>query len=90
MNHSRVPACWTPQAGWPTPPGIGHWWAQVVTKLFHITEPDAAFFGKKDYQQWRVIQVGPRHTSSPHCLPRILWSLCAAANAVNPVGSFSC
>lgn len=30
---------------------------QVVTKLFHITEPDKAFFGKKDYQQWRVIQV---------------------------------
>ncbi len=28
----------------------------MVTKLFHIVEPDAAFFGKKDYQQWRVIQ----------------------------------
>lgn len=27
-----------------------------MTKLFHIVEPDAAFFGKKDYQQWRVIQ----------------------------------
>uniref|UniRef100_A0A0D3FRF9 Pantoate--beta-alanine ligase n=3 Tax=Oryza TaxID=4527 RepID=A0A0D3FRF9_9ORYZ len=29
--------------------------ATIVSKLFNIIEPDVAVFGKKDYQQWRVI-----------------------------------
>ncbi|KAL3517783.1 hypothetical protein ACH5RR_020372 [Cinchona calisaya] len=30
--------------------------ATIVTKLFNIVEPDVTVFGKKDYQQWKIIQ----------------------------------
>ena len=36
-------------------PGFFRGVCTIVTKLFHICEPDVAVFGKKDYQQWRII-----------------------------------
>jgi len=28
----------------------------IVTKLFNIIDPDVAFFGKKDFQQYRIVE----------------------------------
>lgn len=37
----------------------------IVLKLFHILPASHAWFGKKDYQQWRVIEAMARDLSMP-------------------------
>lgn len=39
--------------------------ATVVLKLFNIVQPDVALFGKKDYQQWLVLQHMVQELSLP-------------------------
>lgn len=39
--------------------------ATVVMKLFHIVEPNAALFGKKDYQQFMVLSAMVREFALP-------------------------
>ncbi|RZC09022.1 Retrovirus-related Pol polyprotein from transposon RE1 [Glycine soja] len=49
--HNEVPGSWK----WGCV-GRAGCVATMVTKLFNIVEPGVAVFGKKDYQQWHLIQ----------------------------------
>ncbi len=46
-------------------PGFFRGVCTVVLKLFNLVQPHQAFFGKKDYQQWRVIEKMVEQLSLP-------------------------
>ncbi|EMY69551.1 pantoate--beta-alanine ligase [Leptospira vanthielii] len=48
-----------------TRPGHFEGVLQIVAKLFHLTEPNKAFFGLKDYQQFRVISAMVENLNFP-------------------------
>ncbi|TGK78256.1 pantoate--beta-alanine ligase [Leptospira noumeaensis] len=48
-----------------TRPGHFEGVLQIVSKLFHLTEPTKAFFGLKDYQQFRVISAMVENLNFP-------------------------
>lgn len=53
--HIELPAVCDTLCG-ASRPGHFRGVATIVMKLLHIVQPDAAIFGKKDYQQWVIIR----------------------------------